>query len=147
MKVLLLEDVKGLGKKGEVCEVKDGYGQNFLIAKNKAKHATNEVINKYKAQQRHQAELEALELEQRKQLAKSLESITLTLEKKGNNGALFGSITKEEIATTLQEKHRLHIDKKEIDIQTPIKHIGEFVVIIRLGSGITANLALQVKEL
>ena len=89
MKVLLLEDIKGLGKKGEIREVKDGYGQNFLIAKNKAKHATNEVINKYRSQQKHQAELEALELEKRKQLAKSLESITLVLEKKGNNGTLF----------------------------------------------------------
>ena len=75
MKVLLLEDIKGLGKKGEVCEVKDGYGQNFLIAKNKAKHATNEVINRYKAEQRQKAEQEALEMAERKQLAKSLESI------------------------------------------------------------------------
>lgn len=147
MKVLLLEDIKGLGKKGEVCEVKDGYGQNFLIAKNKAKHATNEVINKYRSQQKHQAELEALELEKRKQLAKSLESITLVLEKKGNNGTLFGSITKEEIATALQEKHNLHIDKKEVDIPMPIKHTGAFAVIIHLGFGINANLAIEVKEL
>ena len=74
-------------------------------------------------------------------------SITLVLEKKGNNGTLFGSITKEEIATTLQEKHNLHIDKKEVDIPTPIKHTGAFAVIIHLGFGINANLAIEVKEL
>lgn len=147
MRVLLLEDVKGLGKKGEIKEVKDGYGQNFLIAKGKAQHATNEVINRYKAQQKHLAELEAQELARRKALAKSLESVKVVLEKKGNNGALFGSITKDEIAHALESQHNLHIDKKEIDITTPIKHIGEFVVLIKLGSGISANLALQVVEL
>lgn len=77
MKVLLLENVQGLGKKGEIVEVKDGYGQNFLIAKGKAKHATNEVINKYKAEQRKLAELEALKIAELKQLKQTLESLHL----------------------------------------------------------------------
>ncbi len=146
MKVLLLEDIKGLGKKGEVCEVKDGYGQNFLIAKNKAKHATNEVINRYKAEQRQKAEQEALEMAERKQLAKSLESIVLHITRKGNKGALFGSVTKEEITHALQEEHRLTIDKKDIEISVPIKHIGDFVVEVKLGAGISAKLKINVKE-
>lgn len=146
MKVLLLEDIKGLGKKGEVCEVKDGYGQNFLIAKNKAKHATNEVINRYKAEQRQKAEQEALEMAERKQLAKSLESIVLHITRKGNKGALFGSVTKEEITHALQEEHRLTIDKKDIEISVTIKHIGDFVVEVKLGAGISAKLKINVKE-
>ncbi|WP_441698489.1 50S ribosomal protein L9, partial [Helicobacter pylori] len=98
MKVLLLEDVKNLGKAGEVCEVKDGYGNNFLIANKKAKLATNEVINKYKAEVKKKAEKEALEKVQKLQMVETLQTITLTIHKKvGANGSLFGAITKEEI--------------------------------------------------
>ncbi|MGX2972242.1 50S ribosomal protein L9 [Helicobacter sp. T3_23-1059] len=146
MKVLLLEDIKGLGKKGEVCEVKDGYGQNFLIAKNKAKQATNEVINKYKAEQKNLAEKKALETAERKGLADTLNALKITIEKKANNGALFGSITKEEIATQLAKQHRIEIDKKHIEIKNPIKQIGDFEVEIKLGDGVNATLKLQVVE-
>ncbi|PUD43592.1 50S ribosomal protein L9, partial [Helicobacter pylori] len=91
MKVLLLEDVKNLGKAGEVCEVKDGYGNNFLIANQKAKLATNEVINKYKAEVKKKAEKEALEKAQKLQMVETLQTITLTIHKKvGANGSLFG---------------------------------------------------------
>lgn len=146
MKVLLLEDIKGLGKKGEVCEVKDGYGQNFLIAKNKAKHATNEVINKYKAQQKALAEQKALESAKRKGLADKLNALKITIEKKANNGTLFGSITKEEIATQLATQHRIEIDKKHIEIKDAIKQIGDFEIAIKLGEGVNATLKLQVVE-
>ncbi len=145
MKVLLLEDVRGLGKKGEVCEVKDGYGKNFLIANNKAKHATNEVINRYKAEQRNLAEKQALEMVERKQLAKSLEDIVVVLVRKGNNGALFGSITKDEIAQELESSHHLSVDKKLIEIKSPIKNAGDFVVLVKLGNGVNADLKVQVK--
>ena len=144
MKILLLEDIKGLGKKGDICEVKYGYGQNFLIAKNKAKHATHEVINRYKAEQAKIAQINALEMAERKQLAKSLEDIEVVLYKKGNNGTLFGSITKDEIACELEKTYRLSIDKKEIDIKTPIKSAGDFAVEVKLGNGIHANLKIRV---
>lgn len=145
MKVLLLEDIKSLGKKGEVVEVKDGYGQNFLIAKGKAMQATNEVINRYKAQQRHLEEKLALEEAQRKALAKSLESIVLTLVKKsGENGALFGAITKEEISLALQSDFGFEVDKKHIEISSPIKHIGEYKISANLGHGIHSAFTLIV---
>lgn len=146
MKILLLEDIKGLGKKGEIHEVKDGYGQNFLIAKGKAKPATNEVINKYKAEQKNLAEAKALESAERKQLANTLEEVKLTIAKKANNGALFGSITKDEIAQTLAKQHRIEIDKKHIEIKNPIKQIGDFVVEVKLGEGVNAKLKLQIIE-
>lgn len=146
MKVLLLEDIKALGKKGEVVEVKDGYGQNFLIAKGKAKHATNEVINRYKAEQRNQEEKLALEKVQREALAQSLSETTLVIEKKsGENGALFGAITKEEIALALHEHHRLEVDKKHIEIDAPIKHTGERKISANLGHGVHASFVLVVK--
>lgn len=146
MKVLLLENVQGLGKKGEVVEVKDGYGQNFLIAKGKAQHATNEVINKYKAQQKRQAELESLEIAELEQLRQMLDAFSLTLYKKvGANGGLFGSITKDEIALELNKHSKVSIDKKQIEIPQSIKQIGKFEVQIKLGHGVQARLNLEVK--
>lgn len=145
MKVLLLEDVKGLGKKGEICEVKDGYAQNFLIAKNKAKNATNEVINRYKAEQRNQQEKEALELAEKKQMVDNLSQMTIEIPKKiGANDALFGAVTKEEIIEALNAKHPYGISKKDIEIKSPIKALGKYEVDINLGSGIHGSLKIQV---
>ncbi|RDU74389.1 50S ribosomal protein L9 [Helicobacter anseris] len=145
MKVLLLEDVRGLGKKGEVCEVKDGYGQNFLIAKNKAKHATNEVINKYKAEVRKKEEQTALEIAEKKQLIKTIESLSVKISKKaGNNNALFGAITKDDIAENLKIEHKLEIDKKDIEIKNPIKTLGTHEVEIKLGHQISGKLKIEV---
>lgn len=145
MKVLLLENVQGLGKKGDVVEVKDGYGQNFLIAKGKANRATNDVINKYKAEQKKIAEQEALDIAEINGLKSSIESINLVLHRKiGANDALFGSITKDEIANAL-ESHRISVDKKHIDIPTPIRQLGHFEVYFKLGHGISATLKLEVK--
>lgn len=147
MKVLLLENVQGLGKVGEICEVKDGYGQNFLIAKGKAKLATNEVINRYKAQQKQLAQAKALELAELKQLAQSLESLQITIAKKvGVNNALFGAVTKDEIAHAINEHLKVSIDKKWIVIAEPIKHTGDFKVEIKLGSGLSAQILLHIIE-
>lgn len=146
MKVLLIEDIPSLGKKGEVVEVKDGYGQNFLIAKNKAKLATNEVLNRYKAEQKNKQEQLALEQAQREALAKTLKDIKLTISKKsGENGSLFGAITKDEIAQALQNTHKIEIDKKHIELDSQIKHTGEYEVSANLGNGIHASFMLIVK--
>lgn len=146
MKVLLVEDVPSLGKKGEVVEVKDGYGQNFLIAKGKAKLATNEVLNRYKAEQKNKQEQLALEQAQREALAKTLKDIKLTISKKsGENGSLFGAITKDEIAHALEQTHKIQIDKKHIELDSQIKHTGEYTISANLGNGIHASFALIVK--
>lgn len=145
MKVLLLQDVKNLGKAGDVCEVKNGYGNNFLIAKSLAQLATHEVINKYKATQKKKAELEALELAQKQKIAQTLESITLQIVKKvGANGALFGSITKEEVVEALHAKHPLDIDKKSLELKTPIKSTGIYEIDVKLGYGVTGVLKIDV---
>lgn len=144
MRVLLIKDVASLGKAGEIKEVKDGYGHNFLIAKGLAKHATNEVINKYKAEQKKQAEIEALQIAEIKQMQQALEKIELTISKKvGTNNHLFGSLTKDEISSELQAQHRISINKKAFEIPQ-IKTIGKFQATIKLGYGLQSTLQLNV---
>lgn len=144
MRVLLIKDVASLGKAGEIKEVKDGYGHNFLIAKGLAKPATNEVLNKYKAEQKKKAELEALQIAEAKQMQQALSKIELTIAKKvGANNHLFGSLTKDEISHALEKEHRIAIDKKAFEIPQ-IKTLGHFEAIVKLGHGLQATLQLRI---
>ena len=144
MQVLLTKDVEKLGKAGEVKEVKDGYGQNFLIAKGLAKLATKEVLNRYKAEQRKKAELEALDRAQAKQMQGALENLQLNIAKKvGANNSLFGSLTKEEVASELSKQHRISLDKRAFELPQ-IKALGDFEATVKLGYGLTATLKLKV---
>ncbi len=145
MKVLLVKDVKGLGKAGEIKEVKDGYGKNFLIGKGFAKLATNEVIKKHQAALRRKAEQEKEELERLKELEKTLSNVTLVIKRKlGANGSLFGAVTKEEIAEELKKQHNIDIDKKIVEIEHPIKATGIYDITLKLGHGIHAPLKVEI---
>ncbi|BAF70109.1 50S ribosomal protein L9 [Nitratiruptor sp. SB155-2] len=145
MKVLLIKDVKNLGKAGEVKEVKDGYGKNFLIARGFAKLATPDVIEAWKKEQAKKAQEEAAEIEKLKQLKEKIESTKLVIKHKaGANGALFGAITNKEVAEELK-KQGIEIDKKHIDIHPPIKQAGEYEIDVKLGHGIHAKLNLVVE--
>lgn len=146
MKVLLLQDVKGLGKKGDICEVKDGYGRNFLVGKGLADFATNEVINRYKATQKKAAEMAAEEKSLMEMTAKKISEIVVKIiQKVGANGSLYGAITKEDIAEALAKEHRIEIDKKTIELKNPIKSTGIYEVEIKLGHGIHATLKVDVE--
>jgi large subunit ribosomal protein L9 len=146
MKVLLIKDVKSLGKKGEVKEVKDGYGKNFLIGKGFAKHATPEILAQHKADEAQAAaDLEA-EIALQKENAKKLEKCEIIITKKmGTNGHLFGAITKEEVAQELEEQHGIIIDKKHIVDKISIKTVGEHDLDLKLGHGIHAVLHVDVQ--
>jgi large subunit ribosomal protein L9 len=145
MKVLLIKDVKGLGKRGEVKEVKDGYGKNFLIAKGFAEHATNEVLARHAAQERKQQAKEAQEIEELKTLAVKLDKLEIVITKKiGQNNHLFGAVTKEEIAAALLEQHNITIDKKHIASKENIKSVGEHDIDFKLGHGLHATLHVDV---
>lgn len=147
MKVLLTQDVKGLGKAGEVKEVKEGYGMNFLVGKGLAQVATPAVMKQWEAKQRDLAAKEAARLEEIKAIKATLETVTLTMQRKvGANGALFGAVTKEEIADELH-KRDLNVDKKELDIKHTIKATGAYEIDIKLGHGIHATLKLNVEAL
>lgn len=145
MKVLLIKDVKGLGKAGEIKEVKDGYGNNFLIGKGFAKHATNEVLRQYEAAQKRKAEAEAAEMERIKALEVELKNVKLIIKRKlGANGSLFGAVTKDEIAHALQDEFGFDIDKKIVEIDKPIKATGNYDITIKLGHGVHAPLNLEI---
>ena len=145
MKVLLTKDVKSLGKKGEIKEVKDGYGRNFLIGKGFALHATNEVIKKYEAEQKRKAKEEASEIERLNEIAKKLSTFSLIIKRKlGANGSLFGAVTKEEISNELKGQHEISIDKKSIEIENAIKMTGNFEISIKLGHGIHGVLNVEI---
>lgn len=146
MKVLLIKDVKSLGKAGEVKEVKDGYANNFLIAKGYAKAATNEVLRKYDAQEKKKAEELRYEIQNANKLKNELEKITIDIKKPiGENGSLFGSVTKDDIVTSLSNQHKYEIDKKNLDINEHIKSVGIYEIKAKLGHGVNANLKINVE--
>ncbi|WP_108061009.1 50S ribosomal protein L9 [Poseidonibacter lekithochrous] len=145
MKVLLIKDVKGLGKTGEVKEVKDGYGKNFLVGKGLAKHATPEVLNRYKAEQRKLAENEAAEIAAAKELSEKLNATKLTIKHKiGANGHLIGSVTNKEISESLNSQFSIELDKKHLSLEKKIKAEGTFEVDCKLGHGIHATLSVVI---
>ena len=146
MKVLLIKDVNGLGKVGEVKDVKPGYGQNFLIKKGFAKPATEEILAQHKADEEKKAADLAAEIAKLKEIATKLDKAEIIITKKlGQNGHLFGAVTKDEIAHALQEQHSIEIDKKHITDKKVIKSIGEHDVDLRLGHGIHATLHVDVQ--
>lgn len=144
MKVLLTKDVKSLGKAGEVKEVKEGYGNNFLIGKGFAKAATPEVLAEYEAAQKQKAEEEAAELARLKELASKLEKAQVKLNKKvGDNGHLFGAVTKDEIAHAFAEAG-YEFDKKSVEIANPIKELGKHDISIKLGHGLHPKTHIEI---
>ncbi len=144
MKILLIEDVKGLGKAGEIKNAKDGYARNYLIPKGFAKLATDEVIKEWQEEQKRKEEKLKKELEKLNELKEKIENITLTLKHKlGANGQLYGAITNKEVAEHLKQKG-IEIDKKHIEMKQ-IKSVGEYVVDVKLGHGIHAKLKLVVE--
>lgn len=146
MKILLIKDVKSLGKSGEVKEVKDGYGKNFLIGKGFAKHATPEILAQHKEDEIKAAADLAADIELQKENAVKLEKAEVIITKKmGDNGHLFGSITKDEVAHALLEQHGIEIDKKHITDKKVIKTIGEHDLDLKLGHGIHATLHVDVQ--
>lgn len=149
MKVLLIKDVKSLGKAGEVKEVKDGYGKNFLIGKGFAKHATAEVLKEWELEQEEIKKALEEEIKEASTIKEKLESFQFTIKHKvGANGHLIGSVTNKEIAAVMHEQADIVIDKKQIILKNKIKDIGIFEVDCKLGNGINASAKIDViKEL
>ncbi len=145
MKVLLTKDVKTLGKAGEIKEVADGYGKNFLIGKGLALHATTEVLNRWKAEQKRAAENEAKEIATAKELAEKLNATKLTIKHKiGANGHLIGSVTNKEIAESLEHQFSIVVDKKNISVEKKFKSVGIYEVDCKLGHSIHATLKVDI---
>ena len=144
MKVLLIKDVKSLGKKGEIKEVKDGYGQNFLIGKGMAKLATPDVVENWKAEQEQMAKDLADTLARLKDEKKALEANKLTITKKLAPAGIQGSVGKDDISKAIKEQLNIEIDKKIVELKKALKTVGEHKVDIKLGHGIHATVTIDV---
>jgi large subunit ribosomal protein L9 len=145
MKVLLIKDVKSLGKAGEIKEVKDGYGQNFLIGKGLAKLATPDVLEKWKQTQEEKKQQELKEIQTAKDTAKKLENTKVVIKHKcGDNGSLFGSITKNEIAEVLEKEHNITLDKKGINLKGALKQTGVYNCDVKLGHAVHGTINLEI---
>ena len=145
MKVILLADVKSVGKKGEVVTVADGYGQNFLIPRRLAAAATEGVVKGRKKEMAEQSSKKARELEAAQALAEQLGSKPLVIKvKAGDGGKLFGSVGSSDIASALKAEFGHSVDKKKIHLPKPIRELGDFTVKARLYKGVTADLKVSV---
>ena len=145
MKVILLEDVKKLGKKDEIIEVSSGYARNFLIPNKKAIVADNVNLNKLEGKKSKESHLKELSLEHAKEIKKIIEKETLVIKaKKGKDDRLFGTITNSEIAKELKKKYNVDIDRKKIIVENAIKMVGEYVVTVKLEQGVIADLKVDI---
>ena len=148
MKVILLEDIKGVGKKDEVINASDGYARNFLFPKKKAIPADNGNMSRLNDKKASQAHKKELELNEAKEIANKIDKIELKLKvKAGENGKIFGGLTNKEISEELKKAENLDIDKKKIILKENIKNLGRFNVDIKLYEGVTAKLTVIVEAL
>lgn len=146
MKVILKKDVKSLGKKGQVCEVSDGYARNFLFPRELAVEATTGNLNDLASKKANEQRKKEKEKQEAQELAAKLNSITLEmLTKTGEGGRLFGSVTNKEIAEALKAKYKIDIDKRKIELKEPIKALGTFNVQAKLHPEVSAQFQVQVK--
>ena len=145
MKVILLEDIKGVGKKDEVINASDGYARNFLFPRKKAIEANEENMSKLKAKKDSILFKKGVDFKEAKELAKKMETMVLHLKvKAGENGKIFGGVTAKEIAENLKKEYGIEVDKKKIVLSETIKNIGRFSVEIKLNEGVVSKLAVQI---
>ena len=147
MKVIVLSDVKGQGKKGEIVNVSDGYARNFLFPRNLAQEANAQNLNSAQVRQDAAAHKKAVEKKNAEELAAQLADRGVTIQAKcGSTGRLFGAITNAEIAEALSAQTGLDIDKKKVVLQNPIKELGTYTVTLKLSAGAQTNIRLTVQE-
>ena len=145
MKVILKQDIKGVGKKNEVINASDGYARNFLFPKNLAVEATAENMQKLNSQNQAKQYRKDVEKEQAQEIPKKLEKITLEIKvQSGENGKIFGSVSSKEISENLEKQYKIIIDKKKIEIKEPIKVLGTRTIEARLFEGVIGKIKLNV---
>ena len=145
MKVILLENVKGVGKKDEVINASDGYARNYLLPKKLAVEANAENMSKLNNKKEANNYKKDLEKQAAEEVAKKLKGILLKIKvKAGENGKIFGGVTAKEISDNLKSQYQIEVDKKKIELKEQIKTLGSFSVTIRLYEGVTGTLKMEV---
>lgn len=145
MKVILLEDIKGVGKKDQVINANDGYARNYLFPKKLAVEANTGNLANLKAKQESNQYRKDVQKEEAIKLASKLKDILLTIKvKAGENGKIFGGVTAKEIAENLKTQYKIEIDKKKINLPETIKNLGVFIVDIKLYEGVIGKLKVQI---
>ena len=148
MKVILLQDVKGKGKKGQMLDLSDGYARNFLLPRKLAVEATPDAVNTMRMNDKAAAEKAAKERAEALETSKKLRELTVTVTAKGGGaGKLFGSVTSQEIADALKAKSGIVLDKRKIVLADPIKNVGTYTVQCKLGYEINAPLTVKIEEM
>ena len=146
MKVLLLQDVRGTGKKDDIVEVSEGYGRNYLLPRKLAKEATAETLNSIKHAKEAQAHREELKKQEAELKSRELKGKVIQLEVRGGeNGKLYGSITNDQIASALKAQHGIEVDKRKLEQEEPIKSAGQSFVTLKLYPGISTRMIVNVK--
>ena len=145
MEIVLLEDIKALGKKGQLVKVNDGYARNYILPKNLGVEATAKNLNDLKLKKANEEKVAAEQLAAAKELAKQIgtKSVTVSI-KAGEGGKTFGSVSSKEIAKAVQDQLGLDIDKKKMVLTDPIKSVGDFEVPVKLHKDVTATLRVRV---
>lgn len=147
MKVILLQDVKGKGKKGQMIEVSDGYARNYMLPRKIAVEATTDAVNTMRMNDKAAAERAAKERAEALEISKKLRDMILVVTAKGGGaGRLFGSVTNQEIADALKQQTGIALDKRKIVIAEQIKSIGTYTVTCKLGYEISAPLTVKIQE-
>ena len=147
MKVILLEDVKSLGKKGEIVKVNEGYARNFILPKKLGVEATAKNLNDLKLKKANEEKVAAQQLAEARELGTKLEKASVTLSiKAGENGKAFGSVSGKEISKAVQDQLGLEIDKKKLVLPEPLKTFGTHEVPVKLHRDVTVKLAVKVVE-
>ena len=147
MKVILLEDVKAQGKKGEIIEVSDGYARNVLIAKKLGVEATPKALNDLKLQKKHEEKVAQEQYEAAVALGKEVETKKVVVKAKcGDGGRMFGTVSTKEIAAAAKAQINLELDKKKMQLSDPIKALGTYEISVKLHQKVTAKLTVQVVE-
>ena len=147
MKIILLQDVKALGKKDQIVDVSDGYARNFILPKKLGVEANAVSLNDLKLQKAHEAKVAKEQLEAAKALAAKIETLSVdTAIKSGKDGRSFGSVSSKEIAEAFKKQHGIEVDKKKITLDEPIRTIGTSIVTVKLHKEVTAKLTVHVRE-
>ena len=145
MKVILLQDIKGTGKKDQIVEASDGFARNYLIPRKMAREATSEAINaieKSKSADKHREDVRRAEAEERSRKLKG-KVVQLTV-RGGENGKLYGAVTNDQIAEALKQQHGIEIDKRKLEMEEPIKTAGQSFVTLKLMAGVSTRMIVNV---